>query len=71
MKQFLLSVILLIFTFSQSFAQSSKIEMADTMRSNGMIYVVVAVLAIVLSGVILYVINVDRKISKIEKEINQ
>ena len=71
MKQFLLSIILLIFTISQSVAQSSEIEMADTMRSNGMIYVVVAVLAIVLSGIILYLINIDRKISKMEKEINQ
>jgi len=45
-----------------------KVEMADAMRSNGKIYVVVAVLVIILSGLILYVIRLDRKISRLEKE---
>lgn len=42
-------------------------EMADTLRSNGKIYVVVTVLVIVLTGLFLYVIRLDRKISKLEK----
>ena len=33
------------------------VEMADTMRSNGKIYVVVAVLSIVLAGILIYIIN--------------
>lgn len=43
-------------------------EMADLMRSNGKIYVVVAVLALVLVGLLVYVFILDRKISRIEKE---
>lgn len=46
------------------FAQS----MADEMRSNGKIYVVVAVLVTIFIGIILYLIRLDRKISKLEKE---
>jgi len=42
--------------------------MASIMRSNGKIYVVVAVLLTILIGLILYLINIDRKISKLENE---
>lgn len=45
-----------------------KVEMADTMRSNGRIYVVVAVVITILLGLILYLVRLDRKISKLEKE---
>jgi hypothetical protein len=44
-----------------------KVEMADLMRSNGRIYVVVAVVVTILIGLILYVVRIDRKISKLEK----
>lgn len=44
-----------------------KVEMADTMRSNGKIYVVVAVCLTILLGLFIYVFAIDRKISKIEK----
>ena len=50
------------------FAQDNKVEMADTMRSNGRIYVLVAVVVTILIGLILYVWRIDRKISKVEKE---
>ena len=47
-----------------------KIEMADTMRSNGKIYVVVAVVLTILVMLIIYLFRIDRKISKLEKNIN-
>ena len=47
----------------------ANIEMADKMRSEGKIYVVVLVVAIVFSGLVIYAINTDRKVSKLEKEI--
>ena len=43
------------------------VEMADTMRSNGKIYVVIAVILTILTGLILYLVRLDRKISKLEK----
>lgn len=48
-----------------SFAQQ-EVEMADTMRSEGKIYVVVAIILIVLSGLITYLVLLDRKVKKLE-----
>lgn len=48
---------------------NNSIEMADAMRSNGKIYVVVAVIMTVFAGLIGYTISVDRKISRLEKEV--
>jgi hypothetical protein len=42
-------------------------RMADGMRSNGKIYVVVTVLIIILSGLFIYLVRLDRKISRLEK----
>ena len=44
-------------------------EMADVMRSNGKIYVVVAVVSIIMTGLILYLVRLDRRISILEKTI--
>jgi uncharacterized membrane protein len=41
--------------------------MADVMRSNGKIYVVVAVILTILVGLFIYVFLLDRKISRLEK----
>lgn len=51
-----------------TFAQENEVEMADIMRSNGRIYVVVAVMLTILIGLILYIVRLDKKISKLEKE---
>lgn len=48
------------------FAQTEP-KMADTMRSNGKIYVVVAVCLTILIGLFTYVFALDRKIKKMEK----
>jgi hypothetical protein len=39
----------------------------DVMRSNGKIYVVVAVVVTIVIGLFLYLLNLDRKIGKREK----
>jgi len=64
-----ISLLLLLLFSILTFAQDStkKVEMADLMRSNGRIYVVVAVMLTILIGLVLYVIRLDRKISKLEK----
>ena len=46
-----------------------EVEMADTLRQDGKIYVVVTVLLTVLGGVLVYLISLDRKVSKLEKEV--
>jgi CcmD family protein len=64
----LILLMISLFTSSISFAQAQQVEMADTMRSNGKIYIVVAVCLTILLGLFLYVFSIDRKISNIEKE---
>ncbi len=64
-RLFLMVCGLLMSTFL--FAQD-KPEMADVMRSNGKIYVVVAVCLIILIGLFLYVMGIDRKLRKMERE---
>lgn len=57
----------LLITSLQVSAQE-KPEMADIMRSNGKIYIVVAVCLTILTGLFLYAWRIDRKISRLEKE---
>ena len=57
-----------LLTFSVvTFAQNAQPEMADTLRKDGKIYVVVLVLATIFAGIITYLVRLDRKISKFEK----
>ena len=49
-------------------AQTDKPEMADAMRANGKIYVVMVVCLIILIGLFLYVARIDKKVSRLEKE---
>jgi hypothetical protein len=52
-----------------SSAPQPEIEMADTLRQDGKIYVVVAVLLTVLVGLIIYLVSLDRKVSRLEKQL--
>lgn len=45
------------------------VEMADVMRSEGKIYVVVAGLVIIVAGFLAYLFSLDRKVTKLEKEV--
>ena len=65
-RSLLLMVSCLLFT-AIAFAQENKPEMADVMRSNGKIYVVVAVCLTILIGLFIYVFLLDRKITRLEK----
>jgi len=49
---------------------NQEVEMADTFRSEGKIYVVVAVIIAILSGIIVYLVVLDKKIAKLEREVN-
>ena len=72
MNNILKSLLIITFSFFSPllFAQE-EVPMADVMRSEGKIYVVVAILLSILLGLILYVFLMDRKISGLEKRINK
>jgi CcmD family protein len=70
MKQFIYVVFLLVATTSKSLAQPQP-EMADTLRAEGKIYVVVGIILIVLAGLFTYLFLLDRKVTRIEKELDK
>lgn len=47
------------------------VEMADRLRADGKIWVVVAVIAAIFAGIILYLVRLDRQIGKLEKEVKE
>lgn len=73
----LLTIALLIFSLSaraqekipvtESDYSNNSVEMADIMRAEGKIYVLVGIIAIIFAGITVYLISTDRKISKLEK----
>lgn len=60
-------LLLFILGTINSFGQDA--EMADTMRSEGKIYVVVAIILLILAGILAYLFTLDRKISGLEKKL--
>ncbi len=62
---FLFSLLLLHLV---SIAQPPAVEMADGLRSSGKIYVVIAVVLTIFAGIILYLIRLDKKITKMERQ---
>lgn len=70
MRVVLLSLLSIMLTSFCSFAQASgQVEMADGLRASGMIYVVVAVIAVIILGMLIFLFGMDKKIGKIEKSI--
>ena len=66
------TLISLIFTLCHiSLFAQSEVEMADTLRSEGKIYVVVAIMLVIFFGLIGYLVLMDRKISRLEKRISE
>jgi CcmD family protein len=64
---FILSMLAL--SSMSAFAQKTEsVEMADAFRADGKIYVVITVVAIILTGIFIYLISLDKKIGKMEKE---
>lgn len=64
-----LSLILSATILNFSAIAQDTVDMADTMRSNGKIYVVVTVCLVILIGLFIYVARIDGKVRKLEKEL--
>ena len=66
-KRILPVVMLLCITIVTN-AQDTGKQSTDLMRSSGRIYVVIAVMLTILTGLILYLVRLERKISRLEKD---
>lgn len=60
---------LFLLIFSLSFGQTP--EMADAFRQEGKIFVVVAIILMVLAGLIFYLVLLDRKLNKLQRELEE
>ena len=60
-------IFLSAFLISCSLVLFAQETMAQEMRSNGKIYVVVAVILTIFAGIIIYLIRLDKKMTKLEK----
>lgn len=75
----LLTIALLVFSLSalaqekipvsEADYSNNSVEMADRMRADGKIYVLVGIITIIFIGITVYMVNTDRKISKLEKNL--
>ena len=68
MKKIAFIVCLLISCCTVFAQQTQGVEMADTMRSSGRIYVVIATIAIVFIGLAIYLFTMDRRLTKLEND---
>lgn len=59
-----------LFLLSLPALAQEPVEMADTMRSEGKIYVVVAIALSILAGLLIYLFTIDRKASRLEKKLD-
>ena len=72
MKKTIILSLLFLFVLVSAHAQdTNQVEMADALRANGKIYIVAIVAAIVITILSVYVIMIDRKVTKLEEKINQ
>lgn len=66
-------LILFLLTFLPSLSSYSQpvdqVEMADVLRQDGKIYTVVIGVVVILTGMVILLLRVDRKIFRIENEI--
>jgi hypothetical protein len=69
MKKFnrIIIIGLLLLLNISAFPQNEGVEMADSFRADGKIYVVVAIILVVLLGFVGYLFLLDRKLAKVEK----
>ena len=68
MKKLLL-ILALVLTYITGFAQGNHVEMADKLRSDGKIYVVIGTIVIIFVGLAIYLFSMDRRLKKIEKNL--
>lgn len=68
MKRYFSILAILFISTIQAFAQPSDVEMATDLRSSGKIYVVVAVVAVIFIGLVIYLFSIDRRVKKLENQ---
>lgn len=70
MRKIIRTAFVPLFAFVNPVLQAQQeVGMADTLRSEGKIYVVVAIMLVIFVGIVAYLFSIDRKVSRLEKRI--
>lgn len=69
-KKILSMAFLLSALFSSAQTTAASPEMADTFRSDGKIFVVITVIGMIFIALVIFLIVLERKVNKLEKQIN-
>ena len=69
-KKISLFIFLMVSMFAKS-QTASEPQMADMFRDNGKIYVVITVIAMIFVAIVLFLVNLERKIKKLEKRLKE
>jgi len=64
----LLTLLILLFSSFNLLAQNNDIEMADQLRADGKIYIVVICIVIILAGLLFYLFSLDKRLKLLEKK---
>lgn len=71
-KEIKLTILLMFLFLTNLYPQGNQtVEMADVLRESGKIYTVVFGLVVILTGMIIFLVRVDGKLSKVEKDIQK
>ncbi len=69
------NLVSLLFLFISIFMKAqdtfNQPQMADTMRSNGKIYVVISVIALIFLSLVYFLVRMDKKVKKLEDKLNE
>lgn len=68
MKKLMICILGLLLLTIPAIAESSGLEMADRLRQDGRIYAVVAVMTIIFTGIAIFLLYIDTRVRKLEKE---
>jgi len=67
----IIAFVFLLIAFSGNAQSVSQPAMADALREDGKIYVVISVIAIIFLAIIVFLILLERKIRSLENKINK
>ncbi len=68
MKRIQITMAILLMAAFTTYAQT-EVEMADRLRAEGKIYVIVLIILIVLAGLFIYLFMLDRKVKRLEDRL--
>lgn len=66
----ILFVFFILISFAQNaFSKTSETDFIDLMREGGKIYVVYLLLGVIVTGIFIYLVWLERKVARLEKQI--